>query len=288
VKTPKKFVENCLPVESKKKNVVGGCLPLICTVLALWLIPVALKNNIKSAFAYVQVPIYSSTLRVDSMANAIRTNTLPRRKLVAFCEDLIRTNLRLELALATAKERSSGTHGREGSPKIGNFALKPARVIRRDEATWTNELLINIGSFHGIAPGMGVIAGNHAIGRIKSVQNRTSTVELITSTQFRMIVHALEDDGAAPIIFAGNERSTLNVALGKATNIPMELAQDSEKIVLVTSELAGIFPKNLTVGTIHASELTGEHLLSANVALNNRLLARISEVAVLVNLEDQP
>jgi rod shape-determining protein MreC len=188
--------------------------------------------------------------------------------------------------LSSSEQPVNDNHDIKNS-NIGNFVPKPARVIRRDIATWMNELTINVGAQHGITAGMGVISKNCVVGRVKSVNQRTSTVELLTSPQFRIVVHASGDPVNHPIIFSGNERSASGKAIGVATNIPSSLCQSNDDVVLVTSELSGIFPKNITVGTVPITDPAEEYYFSADVTLNTELLSKLYEVAVLINVEGQ-
>jgi cell shape-determining protein MreC len=290
VKDSKKFSENCLVVADKRQSVSRHYLPLIFIIALIWLVPIPFWDSVQSAFMYVQVPIYTMSIQLENLRNTFLKGTLSRRQLTIFCENLMRENLALQLNLqlkiATLTDNATNTPQSERKYGIGNFMVKPARVIRRDIASWTDELIINIGSNHGIAEGMGVISQNHVVGRIKSVSAKTAVVELISSPQFRMVVHAAGDTTRTPIVFSGNGHNFLNQGVGIATNILTEIVSDGKQITLVTSDLSGVFPKNITVGFI---KLQGEHerkIFSSDVILNNGLLSKLYEVAVLVNLED--
>jgi rod shape-determining protein MreC len=207
---------------------------------------------------------------------------MSKSKLITLCEDLVRENLFLKLQLSAAETQNFP----EGKTfKIGNFTAKPAKVIRRDIAGWSSELLVDIGSDDGIFEGMGVICQNHAIGRIKAVSPKASTVELITSPQFRMIVHAEKDAEGNPIIFVGDEKNMLGHSIGSAANVPASIVEDDREIVLVTSELSGVFPRNILIGTVKPPEEIFGNSFSAAVVLNDTLLSRLYEVAVLVKTE---
>jgi rod shape-determining protein MreC len=195
-------------------------------------------------------------------------------------------NIALQLKIATSAENIFDISKSEQDYRIGNFMAKPARVIRRDIASWTNELIVDVGTNHGVAEGMGVISQNYAIGRIKSAHAKTSIVELISSPQFRMVVHARGDITRSPIVFSGNGHNFFNQATGIATNIPREIVSNGEPMNLVTSELSGVFPKNISVGLIKSPGEHGNSFFSSNVALNNDLLSKLYQVAILINLRD--
>jgi hypothetical protein len=286
VKDSKKFSENCLPVANKRRNISSYYLPLVFIVALMWLVPASFRNNVKAAFAYTQVPIYAASVRLENLRSAFYKGALSKRSLVAFCENLMRENVALQLKVATLAENIPDISESEQGYRIGNFMAKPARVIRRDIASWTNELIVDVGTDHGVAEGMGVISQNYVVGRIKSVHAKTSVVELISSPQFRMVVHAREDVSRSPIVFSGNGHNLFSQATGIATNIPTEIVSDGEPIGLITSELSGVFPKNISVGLIKPPEEHGNSFFSSNVTLNNDLLSKLYEVAVLVNIGD--
>ncbi|MDR1890779.1 MAG: rod shape-determining protein MreC [Puniceicoccales bacterium] len=287
MKDSKKFSENCLAVADKRHNIASYYLPLVFVIALTWLIPASFRNNVKSAFTYVQIPIYAASIQLENLRNAFAKGTLSGRKLTTFCENLMRENMALQLKLATLADNALDVSQSEQEYHIGNFVMKPARVIRRDIASWTNELVINVGANHGIAEGMGVISQNYAVGRIKSVNAKTSVVELISSPQFRMVVHVAGDTARSPIIFSGNGHKFFSQAVGFATNIPTKIVSDGEPILLVTSELSGVFPENIAVGFIKSQEEHDRNFFSSDVTLNGDLLSKLYEVAILVNLEDQ-
>jgi cell shape-determining protein MreC len=252
----------------------------------MWLIPASFRNNIKSAFAYAQVPIYAASVQLENLRSAFSKGALSKKDLAIFCENLMRENIALQLKVATLAEDILDISEAEQEYRIGNFIMKPARVIRRDIASWTNELIVDVGTNHGVAEGMGVISQNYVVGRIKSAHAKTSVVELISSPQFRMVVHAGGDVTRSPIVFSGNGHNLFSQATGIATNIPTEIMSDGEPIGLITSELSGVFPKNISVGLIKPPEEHGNSFFSSNVILNNDLLSKLYEVAALINIGD--
>lgn len=286
MKDSKKFSENCLTVADKRRNISSHYLPLVFIVALVWLIPASFRNSIKSAFAYVQVPIYTVSTQLENLHSAFLKGIISKKDLVTFCKNLMHENIALQLKIATSAENIFDISKSEQDYRIGNFMAKPARVIRRDIASWTNELIVDVGTNHGVAEGMGVISQNYAIGRIKSAHAKTSIVELISSPQFRMVVHARGDITRSPIVFSGNGHNFFNQATGIATNIPREIVSNGEPMNLVTSELSGVFPKNISVGLIKSPGEHGNSFFSSNVTLNNDLLSKLYQVAILINLRD--
>jgi cell shape-determining protein MreC len=188
--------------------------------------------------------------------------------------------------MATLADHDLDIFQSEQKYHIENFVMKPARIIRRDIASWTNELIINAGTDHGIAEGIGVISQNYAVGGIKSVNTKICVVELISSPRFKMVVHMAGDIARSPIVFSGNGHKSFSQAVGFATNVPIKVVSDSELVILVTSELSRAFPENIAMGIIKSQEELDENFFSSDIALNGNLLSNLYEIAILVNLED--
>ncbi|MDR2629201.1 MAG: hypothetical protein LBC30_04400, partial [Puniceicoccales bacterium] len=163
----KKFSENCLPVADKRHNASSYYLPLVFVIALMWLIPASFRNNIKSAFAYAQVPIYAASIQLENMRSAFSKKALSKEDLTTFCENLMRENIALQLKASALAENIPDVSQSKQEYRIGNFMAKPARVIRRDIVSWTNELVVDVGTNHGVAEGMGVISQNYVVGRIK-------------------------------------------------------------------------------------------------------------------------
>jgi hypothetical protein len=90
----------------------------------------------------------------------------------------------------------------------------------------------------------------------------------------------------SPIVFSGNGHNFFSQAMGIAMNIPAEIVSNEEPINLVSSELSGVFPKNISVGLIKSPGEHGSRFFSSDVSLNNDLLSKLYQVAVLINLKD--
>lgn len=275
----KKFSSNCFSVSNKKRHLFQYCLPLIWTLLLLLIVPITLKRDIKHLFEHVQAGVYTSTVIIENLRKQFENALLPKSELIKFCEQLIRQNTFLQMKInnITSEKSFDSTQS-----VFGNFVTIPAKVLRRDVATWTNELIINVGHSNGIQKNMGVISNGYAIGRIKSTTTNTSIVELLTSPSFRIACHALNDERYHPIIFSGNNSSNLHNAKGLASELPSEIFNNSNTITLVTSSLTGIFPEGILIGTITLSNNHDEEYFSETVNLNSNLLSHLYEVSVLI------
>ncbi len=121
------------------------------------------------------------------------------------------------------------------------YDLKIADIIGKDIAD--DNILINKGSNDAVAVGFPVINSNKAvIGRISKVYSNFSKVELISAK------------GSSFDVYVGDELIE-GLARGQGNlKIKLDLAPKDKNIttgmLVTTSPLGGIFPKNLVVGTI--------------------------------------
>lgn len=99
---------------------------------------------------------------------------------------------------------------------------------------------------------------------------------------FRIACHVLGDMELNPVTFSGVKGNSIHSSHGQACNVPSKLLPDDGSVVLVSSELSGIFPENLTIGTIRSLDNTGEKYISAAVNLDDDVLSKLYEVSVLV------
>jgi cell shape-determining protein MreC len=99
---------------------------------------------------------------------------------------------------------------------------------------------------------------------------------------FRIACHVLGDTELNPVTFSGVKGNSIHSSHGQAYNVPSKLLPDDGSVVLVSSELSGIFPENLTIGTIRSLDNTGEKYISAAVDLDDDVLSKLYEVTVLV------
>ncbi len=117
-----------------------------------------------------------------------------------------------------------------------------AKVIGRDTNNFRSFLLIDLGSRHGIEPGMPVVTDQGLVGRISSVTERTSKVLLIT------------DPTSTVNAILQSSRLTGAVSGRPGDNPIMDFipqgAQFSVGEIVLTSGLGGNFPKGIPIGQV--------------------------------------
>lgn len=130
---------------------------------------------------------------------------------------------------------------------IDKFQLVATKVISRSPDKWNNMLVIDKGAKHGIEKDMAVITTSGFIGKVYSVSNYSSNVQLITDSSYNSFVFALIQ----------SEPQTYGTVEGydKINNIIMIEQVELEAIIkpgqlVTTSSLGGVFPSGLVIGKI--------------------------------------
>jgi rod shape-determining protein MreC len=124
-------------------------------------------------------------------------------------------------------------------------ALPPmvaAQVIGRDTGNWYRTLILNKGESDGLQPDRGVITPAGVVGRIVKTTTSTSVVLLVTDPNNAIagLIQRTRDEGIVEGISEGSARLKYIPLLSNAR------AGDR----VVTSGLAGGFPRGLSIGTI--------------------------------------
>lgn len=136
------------------------------------------------------------------------------------------------------------------------YQLRFAEVVARNPDTWNNVTTIDKGLKHGIKKDMAVITAKGMIGRVQSVANFSSTVELLTSYERRNHISAIIQtqqmvNGVATYrdVSGVVEEYDPQERLLIMRKIPWGLKIE-EKQQVVTSGLGGVIPRNLPIGYI--------------------------------------
>lgn len=116
-----------------------------------------------------------------------------------------------------------------------------AAIVGRDPSLWFRTVIINRGSSHGVERGMAVSSSQGVVGHIMS-----------TSPDFAKVLLASDPNCAIDVLIQKNRVHGIIKGAGDHYDLRYvprnyEVSQDD---VIVTSGLAGVFPKGLPVGTV--------------------------------------
>ena len=131
---------------------------------------------------------------------------------------------------------------------LSEFEPKQATVIGRNPDRWNEILIINKGKKDGIDQDMPVITANGLIGKVKSSQTFTSTVQLLSSMDPTNRISA-EIQGKDESYFGLIEGYDKEKGLLLLKRIPAEAKVEKGQTV-ISSGKGGVFPKSLLIGKV--------------------------------------
>ncbi len=134
---------------------------------------------------------------------------------------------------------------------LSDYRMRSALVIHRTPDRWSEFIGINKGAEHGIERNMAVITSDGLIGKVQSVGQFSSTVQLLTDHDRTNRVSAMVH-GDTPVFgfIEGYDPESGMLLLKK---VAMDAQIETDQLVL-TSGLGGIFPRGLVIGTIRHIE----------------------------------
>lgn len=122
-----------------------------------------------------------------------------------------------------------------------------ATVIARNPDKWQEVLVINKGQLHGVKKNMAVITASGLIGKVKSSNQFSSTIQLISTTDPKSRISAtIQGEQDVVGLIEGYDEETKMLLLKK---IPSDVEVKAGSTV-ITSGLGGVFPRGLPVGTV--------------------------------------
>lgn len=148
-----------------------------------------------------------------------------------------------------------------------------AQVIGRDSTNWYNSLIINKGDRDGVRPEMGVMTPAGVVGRVVKTGPFSSVVLLVTDPHNAItgIIQRSRDEG----IVEGTTQGRARIKY-----LPL-LAGIRVGDTVVTSGLAGGFPRGIVIGSVLSLQKEeGELFQSAELAPEANL-SRLEEVLVI-------
>ncbi len=131
---------------------------------------------------------------------------------------------------------------------LSEFEPKQATVIGRNPDRWNEILIINKGEKDGIEQDMPVITANGLIGKVKSTNSFTSTVQLLSSLDptNRISAEIQGKDESYFGLIEGYDKEKGQLLLKR---IPAEAKVEKGQTV-ITSGKGGVFPKSLLIGKV--------------------------------------
>lgn len=155
-----------------------------------------------------------------------------------------------------------------------------AAVISRNPDNWFSTVTVNCGRAEGVTPGAPVLTPAGLVGRVLATSQHTAEVLLITDP--RSAVGAVVYETQTPGIIHGN--------LSEAGSLKMRYVAKDARVrrgfLVLTSNLSGVFPPGIPVGTVTKVEEEKSGLFKTLYLQPAVDLSRLEEVLVLVKSND--
>lgn len=149
-----------------------------------------------------------------------------------------------------------------------------AEVIGRDPSSWFKSITIDKGERDGVRKGMAVVSPEGVIGQILKISPHYSTVLLITD--YNSAIDSIVQRTRAKAIIEGKGENRCQLKYLLRTE---EVAEGD---VVVTSGLAGNFPKGLKIGEVSKVDKRGHGVFQYAELVPSVDLNRLEEVFIIM------
>lgn len=271
-----------IPRQNARPFIVLAVFVLVWAVL-----PDRLLNMGKNSFYSLQAPAWVTLSHLDDLSQFWTLRTHSKQDLIEAGRDMARMHAAYSLRVqenSSLRQEVNRLESLLGLPAEPDFRLEVARVVRRDIASWWQQIIIRKGAADGIEKGQAVVYAGGVVGRVQQVYRNTSVVILLSNPAFRMAAN-FEDD-SRPVTYQGRLNPPLSDPQGEVRDVVPGLdLEDGEPRRLVSSRLGGAFPQGLTIGVVTSLEPGADGLFQQGVVQLPAALLQLQEVAVLIPLE---
>ncbi len=255
--------------------------------MAWLLLPVVFKSFARTGFYEFQAPVWLTAAGLKNVSQSLGLMAHSKEELYEAGRDLARLNSAYELKLQeidSLRKELSRMEKILVLPPAPRFDYKIARVVRRDQSSWWQQMVIQKGRWHGIPEGAAVVYSGGVVGRVSEVHTYTSVIELVTSPNFRMA--AQFDNDERPVTYQGAVNLPFTNPRGRVMNVPPDVVLTaSAPRRLASSRLGGVFPDGLTIGWVNRLTTSPDGLFQSGQPRLNKELLSLREVAVLVPIK---
>lgn len=162
-----------------------------------------------------------------------------------------------------------------------NFRLTPAQVYKNSYSATNNYLIINKGERDSITEDLGVKTSKGIVGVIDNTSNKYARVMSVLNTNSRVNAQLKKTNHFGTLTWDGESFNIVQLE-----DIP-KLATIAVGDTIVTSGRSSIFPKDIPIGQVVASQLDEtEDYYTIDVKLFNDM-SSIGHVYIITNLDAQ-
>jgi rod shape-determining protein MreC len=132
---------------------------------------------------------------------------------------------------------------------LSDFKPLPATAIGRNPDQWNDIIVIDKGKINGIEQNMAVMTATGLVGKIKSVNQFSSTVQLLSALDPKNRISAyIQGEANAYGLVEGYDAEKKQLLVKR---IPYD-AKVKKGQTVITSGLGGVFPAGLLIGTVES------------------------------------
>ena len=272
-----------LPYSAKPILLLAGLL------IVWWLVPAVVKSLVRLSFYEFQAPVWTVASGLRDLQDYWAKRSHSKHDLIEAGRDLARLNSAWLLRVQENENLRAEVARLEKMlelPSHPEYRYEEARVIRREMSSWWQQLVIRKGARDGVRARMAVVYSGGVVGRIKQAHLYTSTVELVSSSTFRVAAHLENDE--RPVTYQGGINLPFHPPRGEIFNVQPDVVVSAlAPRRLVSSRLGGVFPDGLTLGWVERITPSPDGLFQrGRVRLKSNLL-KVKEVAVLIPLDGE-
>jgi len=169
---------------------------------------------------------------------------------------------------------------------LGSYEKITANVISRSPNTWQDILIVDKGESEGVETNMAVMSQKGLVGRVIQANQRTSKVELLTTSNQSVNhfpVRIMNKDGDAFGLIGNFDKKTQTLVVTQITGGDNLKKGD----VIQTSGLGGNSPANLIVGTLVESKISKDGLSREVYAAPYAPMYDISVVTIIKRMVEE-
>lgn len=210
--------------------------------------PIFPQSIMNDTISFIDRTISAPIRWIERGANAVENlfvtyeeNEKLKLKIDTF-DEVVQENKNKDREIATLKQEL------DLQATLTNFEKITANVITRSPDTWQEMIVVDQGSQDGVEENMAVLANHGLIGRVIEVNNFSSKVELLTSSN--------QNSNHFPVRISSEKGETFGILKGydqeKNVLIVEQLTGEAtikEGAVVQTSGLGGSSPADLPIGT---------------------------------------
>lgn len=264
------------------KNPLAILIPLLAISLLLLFLPSKLSNQIKATCVTPIRPLQWATCFCSNSASnffdkitSTWRDAQAKKQLEEQISQLTNKIIEQQDTIYKLRNTLSMLSKFQVENKNSKTSVIPADIIGYDTSNFRKSITINAGLKHGVKVNDIVVSNNTLIGRIVMVDRGSSMVQLITDPASRIPGRILQT--REQVIVEGNA-----TAFCQLKYIP-RWAKLKEGDDIVSSDIGGLYPPSLPIGTVVQNEIKGGALFRSVKVLPKVNISKIESVLVITN-----